>query len=59
MAKFSVVIFKEGKNGTTGEPFLASRDPEIVRAVRDFIAAKLQKKQSSIQPNKINQEEAQ
>lgn len=41
MARYSVVIFKEDKNGKTKEPFLASRDPEIVRVVRNFIASRL------------------
>ncbi len=44
MARYSVVVFKEGSAGKDAEPFLASRDPELVKAVRDFISSKLQAK---------------
>lgn len=45
MDKFSVVVFKE-RQGKTAEPFLASRDPEVVKAIRDFISDRLRAKQS-------------
>jgi hypothetical protein len=48
MARYSVVVFKEDSRGKTDEPFLASRDPEVVRAVRDIIANRLDGK--SVRP---------
>jgi len=36
MSKFSVVIFRDDP-GSSAQPFLASRDPEVVRGVAQVI----------------------
>jgi hypothetical protein len=41
MSKFSVVVFEEGTRGRPAEPFLATRDPEVVKLVRNAITNRL------------------
>jgi hypothetical protein len=41
MARLSVVVFEESP-GRPAEPFIATRDPEVVRLVRKMISDRLQ-----------------
>jgi hypothetical protein len=56
--KFSVVVFEESRGGKPAQPFLATRDPEIVRKVSDLISHRLRDKQSPVQHSRVIPEAA-
>jgi hypothetical protein len=41
MTEFSVVVFRRSDGAVRAEPFLATKDPRVVRLVRDAITSGL------------------